>query len=156
MARPIAGTVAEAYLRERGITGARADRSPPFPPALLLSRQTRTCDRDLAGIDRRRHRPRGWITGVHRTWLDPSGARQGADRHAAPGDGPSPRPRRPLRRGAATRMAAGEGIETMLSLRMVLPSMPMVAALSANHLAALLFPPGTAAPLYRPRRRRGR
>ena len=29
----------------------------------------------------------------------------------------------------------------MLSLRMALPSMPMVAALSANHLAAILFPP---------------
>jgi hypothetical protein len=38
-------------------------------------------------------------------------------------------------------MAAGEGIETMLSLRCVLPTLPMVAALSANHLAALLFPP---------------
>jgi len=38
-------------------------------------------------------------------------------------------------------MAAGEGIETMLSLRMTLPTLPMVAALSANHLAALLFPP---------------
>ena len=38
-------------------------------------------------------------------------------------------------------MAAGEGIETMLSLRCVLPTMPMVAALSASHLAALLFPP---------------
>jgi len=38
-------------------------------------------------------------------------------------------------------MAAGEGIETMLSLRSVLPTLPMVAALSANHLAALLLPP---------------
>ena len=37
-------------------------------------------------------------------------------------------------------MAAGEGIETMLSLRMILPTLPMVAALSANHLAALLLP----------------
>jgi hypothetical protein len=37
-------------------------------------------------------------------------------------------------------MAAGEGIETMLSLRTALPSLPVVAALSANHLAALLFP----------------
>jgi hypothetical protein len=37
-------------------------------------------------------------------------------------------------------MAAGEGIETMLSLRVVLPTMPMVAALSAAHLAAILFP----------------
>ena len=37
-------------------------------------------------------------------------------------------------------MAAGEGIETMLSLRCVLPTMPMVAALSAAHLSAILFP----------------
>ncbi len=37
-------------------------------------------------------------------------------------------------------MAAGEGIETMLSLRMILPTFPMVAALSANHLTALLLP----------------
>jgi hypothetical protein len=37
-------------------------------------------------------------------------------------------------------MAAGEGIETVLSLRRAIPTMPMVAALSANHLAALLLP----------------
>jgi hypothetical protein len=37
-------------------------------------------------------------------------------------------------------MAAGEGIETMLSLRRVISSMAMVAALSAAHLGAILFP----------------
>ena len=37
-------------------------------------------------------------------------------------------------------MAAGEGIETVLSVRQVLPDMPMLAALSAAHLAAILFP----------------
>ena len=37
-------------------------------------------------------------------------------------------------------MAAGEGIETMLSLRCAMPSMAMVAALSAAHLGAILFP----------------
>jgi hypothetical protein len=36
-------------------------------------------------------------------------------------------------------MAAGEGIETTLSVRSALPDLSMVAALSANHLAALLF-----------------
>jgi len=41
---------------------------------------------------------------------------------------------------AADVMAAGEGIETMLSLRSIMPTLPMLAALSANHLAALLFP----------------
>jgi hypothetical protein len=38
-------------------------------------------------------------------------------------------------------LIAGEGIETMLSLRDVLPTMPMAAATSSAHLAAILFPP---------------
>jgi thioesterase domain-containing protein len=37
-------------------------------------------------------------------------------------------------------LAAGEGVETMLSLRCVLPNLPMLAALSANHLAGILLP----------------
>jgi len=39
-------------------------------------------------------------------------------------------------------MMAGEGIETMLSLRQVMPMMPAIAGLSAAHLAAILFPAG--------------
>lgn len=39
-------------------------------------------------------------------------------------------------------VAVGEGIETMLALRCTLPRMPMIAALSASHLAALILPPG--------------
>jgi hypothetical protein len=39
-------------------------------------------------------------------------------------------------------MAAGEGLETVLSLRCVLPTMPMLAALSTSHLAALKLPTG--------------
>jgi hypothetical protein len=38
-------------------------------------------------------------------------------------------------------LAVGEGIETMLSLASVLPGLPMIAGLSANHLAALAFAP---------------
>jgi hypothetical protein len=81
----------------------------------------------------------GTITGAHRTWLDPSG------RDKAPID--TPRRAMGLLLGNAVRfgtahdvMAAGEGIETMLSLRCVMPTMPVVAALSAAHLAAILFP----------------
>ncbi|EJW12711.1 hypothetical protein A33M_1763 [Rhodovulum sp. PH10] len=37
---------------------------------------------------------------------------------------------------------AGEGLETILSLRQIMPSMPAAAALSANHLAALELPAG--------------
>ena len=39
-------------------------------------------------------------------------------------------------------MAAGEGLETMASLRTVMPALPVAAATSANHLAGLTFPPG--------------
>ena len=81
----------------------------------------------------------GAITGAHRTWLDPFG------HDKAPVD--TPRRAMGYLLGHAVRfgvvhdvMAAGEGIETMLSLRSVMPTMPMVAALSANHLAAILFP----------------
>ena len=83
------------------------------------------------------HRDR--ITGAHRTWLDPR------RRDKAPLD----TPRRAMGDllGNAVRfgtggevMAAGEGIETVLSVRQVLPDMPMLAALSAAHLAAILFP----------------
>jgi hypothetical protein len=81
----------------------------------------------------------GRITGAHRTWLNPSGC----------GKAPIDTPRRAMgdllgdavRFGMASDvLAAGEGIETMLSLRCVLPTLPMVAALSANHLAAILLP----------------
>ena len=41
---------------------------------------------------------------------------------------------------AADILAAGEGIETMLALKSVLPDLPMIAGLSANHLAALDLP----------------
>ena len=38
-------------------------------------------------------------------------------------------------------LLAGEGIETVLSLTCALPGLPMIAALSANHLAALDLTP---------------
>ena len=41
---------------------------------------------------------------------------------------------------ASTVLAAGGGLETMLSLHRALPGLPVVAALSANHLAALQLP----------------
>jgi Toprim domain-containing protein len=81
----------------------------------------------------------GIVTGVHRTWLNPSGY----------GKAPVDTPRRAMGYllGNAVRfgladdvVAAGEGIETMLSLRMALTAMPTLAALSAAHLSAVLFP----------------
>jgi Toprim domain len=82
----------------------------------------------------------GTISGVQRTWLD----------RERPAKAPIADPRRALgyllgngvRFGTVSDIAAaGEGIETMLALNSVLPSLPMIAGLSANHLAALDLPP---------------
>ena len=82
----------------------------------------------------------GTITGLHRTWLEPGGSDKA----------PIATPRRAMgdllghgvRFGRARdTMAAGEGIETLLSLRQVAPNLPAVAALSAAPLAALILPP---------------
>lgn len=140
MAQPIFGTLAETYLRQRAVTvlhGAGALRFHPhcyYRPEDGGSRQT------LPAMIAAVTDLHGRQTGAHRTWL----SNDGVDK------APLASPRRAMgdllghavRFGTAgTVMAAGEGIETVLSLRCVLPDMPMAAALSAAHLAALLFPP---------------
>ena len=82
----------------------------------------------------------GKITGVQRTWLerDGSGKAPIAAQRKAMGDllGHA------VRFGPSNEIiAVGEGIETMLSLKCVLPKMTVAAALSSAHLAAFLFPP---------------
>jgi hypothetical protein len=82
----------------------------------------------------------GVQTGTHRTWLDPSGTAKA--KVASPRRAMGNILGNAVRFGAADDvMIAGEGIETMLSLREVLPTMPMAAATSSAHLAAILFPP---------------
>ena len=141
MSQPIAGTLVETYLRGRGITALHGSRQPALPSALLLSARGRRADRDLAGYDRRRHRSRRPRSPAR---IAPGSIRQARDK--APVDTPRRAMGHLLGHGvrfgvASDVMAAGEGIETMLSLRCVMPTMPMVAALSASHLAAILFPP---------------
>jgi hypothetical protein len=139
MSQPIAGTVVETYLRGRGITELYGIGSLRFHPRCCyrpeVDAPTETWPAMIAAVTDLQ----GHITGAHRTWLDPSG------RDKALVD----TPRRAMGHllGHAVRfgpasdvMAAGEGIETMLSLRCVMPAMPMVAALSAAHLGAILFP----------------
>jgi hypothetical protein len=140
MSRPIPGTLAQRYLHSRGIVTV-ADGDPlRFHPRCYYrpddDSPTETWPALIAAVTDLG----GRITGVHRTWLD----RSGQDK--APIDSPRRAMGHLLRHGvrfgvACDVMAAGEGIETMLSLRSVLPTLPMVAALSANHLAALLLPP---------------
>ena len=143
ISKPTAGTTAEAYLRTRGLTALRDCTSLRFH-ARCFYRPDRDDDphvrtawpaliaavTDLAGT----------ITGVQRTWLDPAGSEKASvvTPRRAMGDllGHGVRFGR-----AADTMAAGEGIETMLSLRQVAPNLPGVAALSAAHLAALILPP---------------
>jgi Toprim domain len=139
MSRPIVGTVVETYLRGRGITDLDGVDSLRFHPRCYYRSEadapTETWPAMIAAVTDLK----GRITGAHRTWLDPSG------RDKASVD----TPRRAMGHllGHAVRfgpasdvMAAGEGIETMLSIRCLVPSMAMVAALSAAHLAAILFP----------------
>ncbi len=139
MSRSIAGTVAETYLRHRGVTALHGTANLRFHPRCYYrpdhDAPTQTWPAVIAAVTDFG----GEITGAHRTWLDPSGEDK------APIDAP----RRAMGQllGNAVRfdvaqdvMAAGEGIETVLSLRCVMPDMPMAAALSAAHLAAILFP----------------
>jgi hypothetical protein len=139
MSQPITGTLVETYLRQRGITALPESGTVRFHPHCYYrpdeESPTQTWPAMIAAVTDLG----GTITGAHRTWLDPSG------QDKAPID----TPRRAMGHllGNAVRlglahdvMAAGEGIETMLSLRCVVPTMPMVAALSAAHLAAILFP----------------
>ena len=140
----IAGTLAQSYLVDRGVTHIEGLNSLRFHPRCYYRPNdqdpTETWPALIAAVTDLGDR----ITGVHRTWLNPNGFDS-----VTLGKAPIDTPRRAMGDllGHAVRFgivddvaAAGEGIETMLSLRMVLPAMPMLAALSAAHLAAILFP----------------
>jgi Toprim domain len=144
MAEPIAGTLVETYLRNRGIAALHDTGALRFHPRCYYrpdpSLATETWPAMIAAVTDLD----GRVAGAHRTWLDPDGLTPNSF-----GKAPLDTPRRAMGNllGHAVRfgsaqdvMAAGEGIETLLSLRMALPRMPMVAALSAVHLAAILFP----------------
>ena len=139
MARPISGTLVETYLRARGIVDLHGTENLRFHPRCYYRPDehspTETWPAMIASVidlD-------GCLTGAHRTWLAPDGSDKA----------PIDTPRRAMGDllGHAVRfgvpgevMAAGEGIETILSLRCALPNMAMAAALSAAHLSAILFP----------------
>lgn len=139
---PITRTAAEHYLRTRGIVGFRSERWLRFHPRCWY----RPSEGDLPGTPTAFPAliaavtdDHGTITGVHRTWLAPDGS----------GKAPVATPRRAMgdllgmgvRFGTARSvMIAGEGIETILSLRMAGPAVPAISTLSSSHLAAINFP----------------
>lgn len=144
--KPIAGTQAEKYLRHRGIDPSQIDcRALRFHPRCYYRKDDDAPLRAFPALLAAVTDDKGKITGVHRTWLDPNDAAQKA---------PLPSSRRAMgellgngvRFGFGSEpcpvIAAGEGLETILSLLSVMPTMPMIAALSANHLAALILPEG--------------
>ena len=140
MSQPIAGTLAETYLRGRGIVIMVAGDPLRFHPRCYYRRDENSPTETWPALTAAVTDLAGTITGAHRTWIDRSGLNK------APIDSPRRSMGHLLGHGvrfgvADDVMAAGEGLETMLSLRAILPALPMVAALSANHLAALLFPP---------------
>lgn len=140
MAQPIRGTPVETYLAGRGIApvydvGALryhphcyyrpGDGSPARKRPAMIAEVT-----DLGGT----------ITGAHRTWLAPDGS--GKAKIGTPRRAMGELLGHAVRFGTAEDvLAVGEGIETMLSLRLTMPDMPMAAALSASHLGALVLPP---------------
>lgn len=139
MSRPIAGTLAETYLSQRGITALHETAALRFHPRCYYragnGSPVQTWPAMIAAVTDLS----GNIVGAHRTWLASSGHDKA----------PIETPRRAMgslhghgvRFGVADDvMAAGEGIETVLSLRCVFPAMPMIAALSSAHLSAILFP----------------
>jgi hypothetical protein len=145
MSRPIAGTLAELYLRRRGVDPAIADvRALRFHPQCYYRDGDDSSVRTFPALIAAVTDIEGRLTGVHRTWLDPAKVGEKApvaSPRRAMGDLLGHGVRFGLVAGAPTpAMVAGEGLETMMSLRMAAPSPPMIAALSANHLAALLFP----------------
>lgn len=139
MAQPIVGTVVETHLRKRGIPALHETGALRFHPRCYYRPEehgpTETWPAMIAAVTDLG----GVQTGAHRTWLLPDGSDKA----------PVETPRRAMghllghgvRFGMAQDvLAAGEGIETVLSARSGLPKMPMMAALSAAHLTAILFP----------------
>ena len=140
MAQPIRGTLAEIYLNGRAITSLSGTAVLRFHPRCYYRPDDHSPTEIRPALVAAVTDLSGHQTGAHRTWLAPDGS----------GKAPVETPRRAMgdllghavRFGTANEvLAAGEGIETVLSPRQVLPKMPMLAALSAAHLAAILFPP---------------
>ncbi|WP_306752820.1 DUF7146 domain-containing protein [Paracoccus actinidiae] len=140
MAKPIPGTLVDTYLRGRAITSLSGTAALRYHPRCYYRRDEHSLTEVRPAMIAAVTDLAGHQTGAHRTWLAPDGSSKAAVET----------PRRALgellghgvRFGTAGDvLAVGEGIETVLSPHQVLPRMPMLAALSAAHMAAVLFPP---------------
>lgn len=138
--KPIDGTLAQTYLASRGITRASRHSALRFHPTCYYRAGDHASLMRLPALIAAITNLSGDICAVLRTFL------------AADGNGKAPirTPRlvmgdllgNAVRFGApGEALVVGEGLETMLSVSSLIPHLPMNAALSANHLAALQLPP---------------
>jgi len=139
MAHTITGTLAERYLTHRGIVLDRPTPALRFHPRCIYRDEPSSSPEARPALLAAVTDLTGRVTGIQRTWLDASGRDKAA----------VATPRRALGRlsGNGVRfgqardvLVVGEGIETVLSLKTVMPGLPMVAALSASQLASLVLP----------------
>lgn len=143
-AKPLKGTLGEAYLRERGLIGLKHTASLRFHSACDWFGEARQSQGSWPALLAAVTDPDGRLTGIQRTYLDPAGFNA-----QTLGKALLDAPRKSLgdlqgfgiRFGLADDvLAAGEGLETVLSLRVVMPDLPVVAATSSAHLVALILP----------------
>ncbi|WP_238367888.1 DUF7146 domain-containing protein [Mesobacterium pallidum] len=137
----IAGTLAETYLRSRGITQFGSGGAIRFHPKCWHREEGQTRSTPGPAMIAAVTDGAGALQGVHRTWLAPDGK----------GKADVDPQRRAMGHllGNAVRLTSqddilvvGEGIETMLSLSEAIPSLPVWAALSSGHLGAVRLPEG--------------
>jgi len=139
---PLPGTLADLYLRNRGITETdhealrfhpklryRDDNYVTYRPAMVAC---------IRGAD-------GRVNAVHRTWLDATGLDKAQ----------LPEPKKMLDsskgagvlfhagRMATSDIAVGEGIETVLSVLSALPGCTGIATLTSSVMAGIPIPPST-------------
>jgi hypothetical protein len=138
---PVADTLADTYLRARGLTQGGMMSALRFHPKCWHRDEGQTRSRTRPALIAAVTNGAGALQGVHRTWLAPDGrekARVETQRRAMG-----------HLLGNAVRLAphddilvVGEGIETMLSLFEAAPGLPVWAALSSGHLGVVLLPEG--------------
>lgn len=137
--KPIAGSLAQCYLQSRGIIHALNHTALRFHPSCYYRASDHASLMKLPALVAAITNLSGEVCAVLRTYLADDGLNKA----------PISNPRLVLgdQLGNAVRfgcaddvLIVGEGLETVLSLACLVPHLPMNAALSANHLAALKLP----------------
>lgn len=139
MAKPLKGTLAEAYLNGRALAFRAYPSALRFHPACYYRPDAKSILQQWPALIAAVTDLSGETTGLLRTYLSRDGASK------APLD--CPRLAMADLNGHAVRfgpaddaLIAGEGIETMLSVKLALPGLASCAALTANHLMAMAWP----------------